>query len=70
MTTKQNMIENIASLGEVSRETAARVFDVYESHGVMVCDVVSTGFSVTHGVFMEKDQIRHVAGTFCKEKEA
>ena len=63
MTTKERIIEAIVSAGEISVEEARTVADGYIKSGCIKIDKHNGGWTLAHGNFMLKDNIRFALHT-------
>ena len=59
MNTRDNAIEAIARMGDVTSEQAARVYEIYRKAKILIVRN-NGGWTVTHGAYLDRSSIRHV----------
>ena len=60
MSTRDGAIEAIARMGDVTQEQAARVYEIYRNAKILKVRP-NGGWTVTHGAYLDKSSIQHVA---------
>lgn len=61
MNVLERIVEAIMERGNLTRSEAEHVSELYRDANVIRIDLHNGGWTVTHGVFMEHGQLRHVA---------
>jgi len=60
MSTRDDAIEAIARMGDVTQEQATRVYEIYRKAKVLKVRV-NGGWTVTHGAYLDRSSIQHIA---------
>ena len=60
-TAQRAAVDTIAKLGGISKSQAEKVYKIYRQEGVLKLDIAIGSWHVTHGAFLDKETIQHVA---------